>query len=472
MAAKTDRKRREEIPPVDPNRPPPHHPDAERGVLGSALLECERVLDFCIERGVVEESFFFRSHAELFRVLKDMHTTGKTVDPLTVTERLKVLGKFDELGGAAFLSGLVDATPTTAHAEYYVELVHAAHVRRKIIEYAAMAQDRCFDPEKDADLILSETEKDFLSISESQRSTLRVWSEVVETQVRDINQIMENRKGVTGISSGFSAVDGMLMGFQPTDMIILAARPSMGKTSLALNFVEHIALGTTDHDRVGRPCAVFSLEMSAEQLVRRMICCHARVPAHQVAKGTLSNEYHARLMDSAHTLAGLPIYIDDSAGLDVLEVRSRARRMKKKYGIQFIVVDYLQLLYFDKYSKEGRQRETAGISGELKAMAKELKVPVVALSQLSRAPETRDRLAKPKLSDLRDSGSIEQDADVVMLLRRPCKYPDDPEAGDQRLAVLDIAKHRNGQVGEVRLNFEGDYTRFENRIEDYRAHDG
>ena len=471
MSNRPDRKRREEVAPADPNRAPPHHPDAERGVLGSVLMDCERVLDYCIERKVVEESFFFRSHAELFRVLKDMHSQGRMVDPITVTERLKELKLFDELGGSAFLSNLVDSTPTTAHAEHYVELVHAAHVRRKIIQYAAEAQDRCFDPEKDADLILAETEKDFLSISDQQKSGIRVWSEVVEGQVRDINQIMDNRRGVTGISSGYTNIDNLLMGFQPTDMIILAARPSMGKTSLALNFVEHVALGTTDPERHQRPCGVFSLEMSAEQLVRRMICCHAKVPSHQVSKGTLSHEYHQRLMESANTLSSLPIYIDDSAGLDVLELRSRARRMKKKYNIEMIVVDYLQLLYYDKYSKEGRQRETSGISAELKGMAKELKVPVIALSQLSRAAETRDRLAKPKLSDLRDSGSIEQDADVVMLLRRPCKYPDDPEATDLRLAVLDIAKHRNGQVGEVRLNFEGDYTRFENRVEDHRQMD-
>jgi replicative DNA helicase len=311
-----------------------------------------------------------------------------------------------------------------------------------------------------------------MSISENQKSGVRVWKEVIESQIHEINKIMDTRKGVTGISSGFWDIDQMLLGFQKTDMVILAARPSMGKTSLALNFVENIALGVGDPDHQPRPCGVFSLEMSAEQLVRRMICCHARVPAHQVAKGTMSHEYHQRLMESAHTLTNLPIYIDDSAGLDVMELRSRARRMKKKYNIEFIVVDYLQLLYFDKYSKEGRQRETAGISGELKGMAKELRVPVIALSQLSRAPETRGGASKPKLSDLRDSGSIEQDADVVMLLRRPCKYPDDPETTDTKLAIVDIAKHRNGPVGEVRLNFEGDYTRFENRVDDHRPMDG
>jgi replicative DNA helicase len=213
------------------------------------------------------------------------------------------------------------------------------------------------------------------------------------------------------------------------------------------------------------PVAVFSLEMSAEQLAQRMLACHSKVPFSHLRGGYLSQELHVRLMEGATRLKAAPIHIDDTPGLDVLEMRSRARRMARVHGIKFIVIDYLQLMNYDKFAREGRQREVSGISGQVKAMGKELDVPVLVLSQLSRAAETRDRLAVPKLSDLRESGAIEQDADVVMLLRRPARYPDDPDHDDENLSIVDIAKHRNGATGEVRLNFFGEYTRFENRIE-------
>jgi len=226
--------------------------------------------------------------------------------------------------------------------------------------------------------------------------------------------------------------------------------------------VENVALGLGgDHE--ARPVAVFSLEMSREQLVRRMICSHAEVSAHKLSGGYISTEYHGRLMNSASALNKAKILLDDTAGLEVLELRSRARRLKRRFDIQLIVVDYMQMLNYPQFGSEGRQRETAAISGALKGMAKELRVPVLVLSQLSRAPETRSATAIPRLSDLRDSGSIEQDADVVLLLRRPCKYADDPEHEDITLAIVEVAKHRNGPTGIIKMNFEEDFTRFENR---------
>jgi replicative DNA helicase len=250
--------------------------------------------------------------------------------------------------------------------------------------------------------------------------------------------------------------------------VILAARPSMGKTSLAMNIAEHVA--TSYHGcspayrgKEGCPVGVFSLEMSGEQLVRRMLCSMAHISAHKLAGGYISNDNHSAFVDAANLLTKAQIYLDDTPGLNVLDLRARARRMKRKHNVGLIVIDYLQLLNYPQFSREGRQRETAGISGAVKGMAKELRVPVIVLSQLSRAPETRDRLAVPKLSDLRDSGSIEQDADVVLLLRRPSRYPDDPESEDRALSIVDIAKHRNGPTGEVRLNFAEDYTRFTDR---------
>ncbi len=283
--------------------------------------------------------------------------------------------------------------------------------------------------------------------------------------MKEVEKLISEKKGITGVSTGYQDIDKMLLGMQKGDLIVLAARPSMGKTSLALNIAEHVALGAR-HQPV-RPVAVFSLEMSAESLVRRMICGHARVARRRACpRATWASRNTASLMGAADALIRAPIYVDDTAGLEAMDLRARARRMKRKYDVEFIVVDYLQLMNFSKFANEGRQRETAAISQALKGMAKELKVPVLVLSQLSRAPETREKTAMPKLSDLRDSGAIEQDADVVMLLRRPCKYKSDPEASDLRLSILDIAKHRNGPTGEVRLNFEESFTRFENRIED------
>ena len=247
-------------------------------------------------------------------------------------------------------------------------------------------------------------------------------------------------------------------------MVIIAARPSMGKTSLAMNIAENVAMGVGP-DHAPKPVAIFSLEMPRESLVRRMLCSRANIGGSALRGGFVSPDMHNRLVRAASDLTDAPIYVDDSAGLEAVELRARARRLKKKYDVQLIVVDYLQMLNYSDLAREGRQRETAAISGALKAMAKELRVPVLVLSQLSRAPETRDKTAIPKLSDLRDSGSIEQDADVVMLLRRPCKYKDDPEFTDKRLAIVDIAKHRNGETREIRLNFMDETTRFENRQE-------
>ena len=261
--------------------------------------------------------------------------------------------------------------------------------------------------------------------------------------------------------TGYADLDKILMGLQPSDMIVLAARPSMGKTSLALNIAENIALGIAGGESC--PVAVFSLEMSKEQLVRRMICSHARVPSHKLQGGYISREFHGQLIAAADALMKAPIFLDDTAGLEALELRSRARRIKRKHDIQLIVVDYLQMLSYPQFAREGRQRETAAISGALKAMAKELRIPVLVLSQLSRAPEQRSDDGKPRLSDLRDSGAIEQDADVVLMLRRPSVYAEEGEAMDEKLAEVEVAKHRNGPTGKVDFNFEREYTRFENR---------
>ena len=445
------------------DRVPPHSEDAERAVLGCALQDAARILDFCIERQISPASFYVQRHQSLFAAMLDLHAERKPVDFVTVAERLRETGQLEAVGGEDELARLIAGTPTTAHAEYYLQRVYQNHLLRRIIDAAREVTEDCYKGELEAESMLSSAEETFYALSEQRVGVERTWEQLVNLEMKEVEKLISEKKGLTGVSTGFQDIDEMLLGMQPGDLIVLAARPSMGKTSLALNIAEHVALGA--RNQPSQPVAVFSLEMSAESLVRRMVCGHARVSSQSLSKGAVSGQDHRQLISSADALRNAPIYVDDTAGLEAMDLRARARRLKRRYGVKFIVVDYLQLMNFSKFAAEGRQRETAAISQALKGMAKELKVPVLVLSQLSRAPETREKTAIPKLSDLRDSGAIEQDADVVMLLRRPCKYPADKDYADTKLAIVDIAKHRNGPTGEVRMNFEDSFTRFESRHE-------
>ena len=444
------------------DRVPPHSEEAERAVLGCALQDAARVLDLCIERQISPESFYVQRHQALYEAMLGLHEARKPVDFVTVAERLRETNLLEAVGGEDELARLIAGTPTTAHAEYYLQRVYENHLLRRIIAAARDVTEDCYKGETEAESLLSEAEAAFFGLSERKVGVERTWKQLIELEAIEVERLITEKKGLTGVTTGFMDIDRKLLGMQAGDLIILAARPSMGKTSLALNIAENVALGA--RNQPPKPVAVFSLEMSAESLVRRMVCCHAGVPAQNLSTGNVGAEEHGLLVGAMDVLAKAPIYVDDTAGLEALDLRARARRLKRKYGVEFIVVDYLQLMNFSKFAAEGRQRETAAISQALKGMAKELKVPVLVLSQLSRAPETREKTAVPKLSDLRDSGAIEQDADVVMLLRRPCKYPADKDSGDERLAILDIAKHRNGPTGEVKLDFDDRFTRFSNRL--------
>lgn len=443
------------------DRIPPYSEEAERGVLGAALLDAVRVIPLAVERGLQPDSFYVPAHQALFEVMLGMVHEGRPVDLLTVGDRLRDLKQIEGIGGAAFLERLVDSTPTAAHAEYYVDIVRQKFLLREIINRAREAIDASFSSEEPADDLLNKVEQAFFEIKGMQKTLITPWPDLVKEAMTEIEKIFQLKRGLTGLASGFRDLDDLLMGFQPSDMIVLAARPSMGKTSLALNIAENIALGISD--QTPRPVGVFSLEMSREQLVRRMICSRAEVPSHKLRGGYISQDHHKLLIQAASELTKAPIYLDDSAALDGLELRSRARRLKQKHDVEMIVVDYLQMLNFPQFAREGRQRETAAISGTLKAMAKELRIPVLVLSQLSRAPELRSEKAIPRLADLRDSGAIEQDADVVLMLRRPSRYAEEGEQVDERLAVVEVAKHRNGPTGLVELNFDAEHTRFSDR---------
>jgi len=446
------------------DRVPPHSEEAEQGVLGSILLDSARVMDLCVESQLVPESFYTPAHAEVFAACLKMWVDGAAIDVLTLGERLRQQGRLDRVGGGTFLDRMIDATPTAAHAKYYIDIVRQKHLLRCIIDCAREAERECFSSDQSADEILSRSEQAFLDITERQHGDTVAWQEAIRETVQHIERMLNSRRGLTGVSTGFSDLDKKTQGLRAGEMIVLAARPSVGKTSLAMNIAENAALGAGSADEPV-PVGIFSLEMSQEALVLRMLCSHAEVSSFKLLGGYVATaQAHSKLMSAASVLTKAPIFLDDTGALDVLELRARARRMQKKHGIKLLIVDYLQLLHAHEYARQGRQLETAHISGHLKAMAKELKLPVLVLSQLSRAPEQRgERDSRPRLSDLRDSGAIEQDADIVLMLRRPSGHDDELKETDPYLAIVDVKKNRNGPTGEVEMNFIMEHTRFHDR---------
>jgi len=443
------------------DRIPPHSDEAECGVLGSILVEADRVIDLAIERQISAESFYNPQHQLLFEHMLSLRSQNRPIDMITLVERLTALKLLDKVGGMLAIQRIIDSTPTAAHAEYYIEIVRDKYLLRTVINRAREAIDECYKQELEADFLLDQVEQTFYDISHNRQQKIPPWNVMIKESMRKIDLAIQEKREITGIPTGFADIDKITSGLQNADMFIIAARPSMGKTSLAMNMVEHIATGNNAL-RQSIPVAVFSLEMSTEALVKRMLCSRAGISMKNLAEGFVSREKHDHLVKAADDLMNAKIFVDDSPGLEPIELRARARRLKNKEDIGLIVIDYLQMMNYSKFARDGRQREVAAISGALKAMAKELNVPVIVLSQLSRAPESRD--GKPKLSDLRDSGSIEQDADVVGLLRRPNRYNEEDNQEDPTLAILDIAKHRNGPTGEIRLTFIDEITRFENRV--------
>lgn len=438
-------------------RKPLYSEEAEKGVLGSILLDSSHVMDFCLIRLPDTDCFYVPAHQMLYEALQKMEREKKVIDVLTVSECLKSLGRLDEIGGVDFLNQLMDSTPTSAHADYYIEIVRQKYILRRIVGKARETEHLCYTSDEDADLVLGKAEQSFFEIGQQRSDEIVPWETAVAKSVGIIEHILETRAGISGIPSGYRDLDNMMMGLHKGDMIVLAARPSMGKTSLAMNIVENVAMGATQ-EHEPKAVGVFSLEMSREQLVLRMLCSVAGVDTQRIHRGSISNKEHGQLMQAADRLSKAKIYVDDSAALEVVDLRARARRMKKRFNIDLFVIDYLQLMNNSKVSRnDGRQQVVSSISGGIKAMAKELNVPVIVLSQLNRAPDAREN-GEPRLSDLRESGSIEQDADVVLLLWRPGKYED---SKDQAESMIEIAKQRNGPVGKVQLIFRSHLTRFE-----------
>ena len=442
------------------DRLPPHSPEAEQGVLGCALLSPNDCMGECIERFKVgTEVFYDLRHQTIFGMLVEMYDTREAIDLITLQQRLKNKQLLEEVGGIAYLAALPDTVPSAANLSYYIDIVLEKYLLRKMIHTCTDVVGRVYDYEGEVDALLDEVERDILRISESRVQNLTITiKDLVKKAISTIEDFHQRQGMLTGVGTGFTDLDKMTSGLHGGEMIVVAARPSMGKTSLAMNIAEHVALEQK------LPVGVFSLEMTSESLVLRMLCSRSRVNLRSVREGFLAERDFPKLTGSAGKLANSPLFIDDSSALSILQLRAKARRMWQQYGIKLFVIDYLQLLHSTARRAENRQQEIADISSGIKSLAKELSVPVIVLSQLNRELE-REKNRKPRLSDLRESGAIEQDADVVGLLYKPSSG-DDEESGNaaEEDAVpvnLLIAKQRNGPTGDVNLTFLKSYTRFE-----------
>ena len=445
------------------DRLPPHSPEAEQGVLGCVLLSPNDCMGECVEKFKSgEEVFYDLRHQTIFTVLAEMYDHREAIDIITLQQRLKNQQLLEEVGGIAYLATLPDTVPSAANLRYYLDIVQEKYLLRKMIHTCTDVVSRVYDYEGELDALMDEVERDILRISESRvQSHASTIKDLVKKAISTIEDFHQRQGLLTGVGTGFADLDKMTSGLHGGEMIVIAARPSMGKTSLAMNMAEHVAI----EQRL--PVGVFSLEMTSESLVLRMLCSRSRVNLRNVREGFLAERDFPKLTGAAGKMASAPLFIDDSSGLSILQLRAKARRMAQQFGIKLFVIDYLQLLHSTARRAENRQQEIADISNGIKSLAKELDVPIVVLSQLNREIE-REKGRPPRLSDLRESGAIEQDADVVGLLYKPKSASDDDEGGggveeDAVPVNLLIAKQRNGPTGDVELTFLKSYTRFESK---------
>ena len=442
----------------DIHRALPHSLEAEQGLLGSMLIAPADVMDDCAQR-IKADAFYQPSHQTIFALLVELWDKQQPADIITLTQALRERKQLEAVGGPPYITSLIDFTPTAANAGYYLDIVREKHTLRRIIATCTDCAARAYDDAGEVNVLLDEVERNVLAINEDRVKEVPKMKDQVMQAIETIEQLYDRKGAITGLPTGFSEIDRMTSGLHGAEMIVIAARPSMGKTAFAMNIAEHVAINAK------HPVAIFSLEMSSQQLVQRLLCSRAKVNLQKIRDGFLSERDFPNLTNAASKLADSEIYIDDTSGLSILELRAKSRRLKQKHNIELIVIDYLQLLRSpSKRGQENRQIEIAEISSGIKALAKELNIPIIVLAQLNRNPEARAG-GKPRLSDLRESGSIEQDADLVGLLVRSEYYAEDEEAKEETRgeAELIIAKQRNGPVGEVKLTFLKEYTRFEDR---------
>lgn len=432
-------------------RIPPQNIEAEQAVLGAMMLEHNAVVA-AMEK-LRPGDFYREVHRTIFEAMEHLHHDNKEVDVITLPEELRRMKKLDDVGGLEYILSLPNLVATAANIEYHANIVAEKALARNIITTCTELTSEAYDGEKEPEDLLDDAERRILQISESKRrGDFAPVGVVVEETLDKITKLYENKAGITGLPTGFRDLDRLTSGLQPSDLILVAARPSMGKTAFTLNIAQNV--GVKQHKTV----AFFSLEMSQEQLVQRLLCQIAHIDSQKLRTGQLnSDDEWTKLTDACDKLYQAPIYIDDTPGISVTEMRSKARRLKAEHGLDLIIVDYLQLM--QGRNSESRQQEISEISRSLKALARELKVPLIALSQLSRSVESRQD-KRPMLSDLRESGALEQDADIVSFLYREDYY--DKETENQHITEIILAKHRNGPVGSVKLYFKGEYTLFLN----------
>ncbi|MEE9548837.1 MAG: replicative DNA helicase [Candidatus Binatia bacterium] len=449
------------MPTVEDNlrKVPPQNLEAESSVLGGILLENEainRVLEV-----LTTDDFYRESHRKIFRAMIELYDRSEPVDLITLSDILKAKGDLEAVGGSAYLASLANTIPTSANIHHYARIVREKAIRRYLISAATTIATRGFEDQENVDEFLDEAEKVIFDISENRvRTSFVMVGEMIRDSIKMVERLYERKELVTGVPSGYKDLDKLTAGFQPSDLIVVAGRPSMGKTALCLNIATHAAFG-------GTGVAIFSLEMAKEQLVLRMLCSEARIDHSRVRSGYLADREFPALVMAAGKLAETPIYIDDTPAISVLELRAKARRLvrdrEKKIGL--IIVDYLQLMRGAR-TASNREQEISDISRSMKALAKELSVPVIAISQLNRRVEDRGD-KRPMMADLRESGAIEQDADLIAFVFREVVYNENVD--DPNVAEIIVGKQRNGPTGTVRLTFFKEFTRFENYtgVEDF-----
>ncbi|MDB3906613.1 replicative DNA helicase [Crocinitomicaceae bacterium] len=449
----------------DMGRIPPQSVDLEKAVLGAMMLEKNAVTD-TIDI-LMQESFYDPKHQYIFGAIKELFGSSKPIDILTVTDKLKQNGELEAAGGAVYISQLTNRIASTAHVEYHARVIAEKYIKRELIRMSSEVMKEAFDDTNDVFDVLNKAEGDLFKIAENNMGkSVDIMQNVVREAIEEIEKASQNSDGISGIPTGFYGLDKLTAGWQRSDMIVLAARPAMGKTAFVLSMARNTAVD------FNQGVAIFSLEMSSVQLVKRLISSETRLPAEKLRKGDLRDDEFQQLHSRITKLSTAPIYIDDTPGISVFDLRAKCRRLKMQYDIQIVIIDYLQLMTAGGSKGQGnREQEISTISRSIKEIAKELNIPVIALSQLSRSVEQRGGDKRPVLSDLRESGAIEQDADIVSFIYRPEYYgflQDEEGNSNAGVGEIIVAKHRNGGLENIRLRFIKEFARFDN-IEGFDA---
>ena len=437
-------------------RMPPQAVDLEEAVLGAIMLEKDAVI--AVMDILKPQSFYKESHQIIFQAIIDLSQKHEPIDILTVTETLKKKNQIEEVGGAVYITQLTSRVASAAHLEFHARIVAQKYIQRELIRVTSEIQSKAFDESQDVDELLDFSEQQLFDIAEGniKRETVKI-NKLIQDAINQIEEASKREDSLSGVPSGFTRLDRITSGWQKSDLVIIAARPSMGKTAFVLSMARNIAV---EHKR---PVAMFSLEMASLQLVNRLIVAETELPSERIRNGRLEPWEWEQLDYRIKGLVEAPLFIDDTPAISIFELRAKCRRLKNLYDVQLIIIDYLQLMTGTPETKGNREQEVSAISRALKGIAKELNVPIIALSQLNRSVELRAGSKKPQLSDLRESGAIEQDADIVIFIHRPEKYGidvDEENNSTKGIAQIIVAKHRNGAIGELDLRFREDFAKF------------